>query len=107
MRARSEALASCKDKEKGGKKIEVCWFKRIDHGEALGKIIFEHWNQIETDKRIKKMFEDLSEWVSLNQVKATRLEASRKPYTFPIRRHQRSEPYPAHDGTAPFHSDPE
>ena len=38
------------------------WFKRIDHGEALGDVIFKYINQME-GKQLKGMLEGLSEWI--------------------------------------------
>ncbi len=38
------------------------WFKRIDHGEFLGSIIFNYFGEME-DKKIKKQLEDLSNWI--------------------------------------------
>jgi len=38
------------------------WFKRIDHGEFLGSIIFKHFEEM-NDKKIKKQIEDLSAWI--------------------------------------------
>ena len=41
---------------------EKDWFKRIDHGEFLGSIIFNYFGEME-DKKIKKQLEDLSSWI--------------------------------------------
>lgn len=38
------------------------WFKRIDHGKFLGKIIFKHFDYIK-DKTLGKRLEDLSNWI--------------------------------------------
>lgn len=38
------------------------WFKRIDRGEYLGEIIFKYFDQMD-DKHLKKMFENLSNWI--------------------------------------------
>jgi putative ATP-dependent endonuclease of the OLD family len=39
------------------------WFKRIDHGEALGNVIFQYFDGIDEEIHLKKMFTDLSTWV--------------------------------------------
>lgn len=39
------------------------WFKRIDHGEALGNVIFQYFDGIGEEIHLKKMFTDLSTWV--------------------------------------------
>jgi AAA15 family ATPase/GTPase len=39
------------------------WYKRIDHGEIIGKIIFDDFNNLGADKKIKQMFEQLSNWI--------------------------------------------
>jgi hypothetical protein len=38
------------------------WFKRIDRGEYLGEIIFKYFDQM-NGKHLKKMFENLSNWI--------------------------------------------
>jgi len=38
------------------------WFKRIDHGEFLGSIIFEFYDQMK-DKRLRGQIENLSNWI--------------------------------------------
>jgi len=38
------------------------WFKRIDHGETLGLIIFEYFEKLNT-KKIKIQLEKLSKWI--------------------------------------------
>ncbi len=39
------------------------WYKRIDHGEIIGKIIFDDFNNLDVDKKTKQMFEQLSSWI--------------------------------------------
>jgi hypothetical protein len=39
------------------------WFKRIDHGEELGNVIFEYFDEIGTEKHLRQMLVDLSAWV--------------------------------------------
>lgn len=39
------------------------WFKRIDHGEKLGDILFQYWDKMDDTKRTKRIFTELSEWV--------------------------------------------
>lgn len=38
------------------------WFKRIYHGESIGKIILEYLEQMET-KKLKTLLENLSKWI--------------------------------------------
>lgn len=38
------------------------WFKRIDHGEFLGSVIFKYFDQIK-DKRLGKTLQELSNWI--------------------------------------------
>lgn len=53
MRAAIAGASLVRDKE---------WFKRIDHGEYLGKIIFNHINDM-VDKKTKNQMESLSAWI--------------------------------------------
>lgn len=39
------------------------WFKRIDHGEALGEIIFKGLDAMDDTKRLKIMLTRLSDWI--------------------------------------------
>lgn len=39
------------------------WYKRIDHGIEIGKIIFDNFNELTDDKKIKQMFKELSNWI--------------------------------------------
>jgi putative ATP-dependent endonuclease of OLD family len=39
------------------------WFKRIDHGEALGGIIFKYFEVLPKEKRLKTMFDQLNNWI--------------------------------------------
>ncbi len=39
------------------------WFKRIDHGEMLGKIIFKYLDAMPDGLHLKKMFTELSNWI--------------------------------------------
>ncbi|MDA8214288.1 MAG: ATP-binding protein [Nitrospiraceae bacterium] len=38
------------------------WFKRIDHGEFLGSVIFKFFDQME-GKKLREQFESLSNWI--------------------------------------------
>lgn len=40
------------------------WYKRIDHGEAIGDIIFSNWSEIDISKRTKTIFLELSKWIN-------------------------------------------
>ena len=42
---------------------ETSWFKRIDHGEDLGAIIFSVYEQIAADSTLKKTLDAIIEWV--------------------------------------------
>ena len=39
------------------------WFKRIDHGEKMGDVIFNNFDVIGDDKRLKSMLTGLSDWI--------------------------------------------
>ena len=39
------------------------WFKRIDYGETLGKIIFKYFDEMADELHLKKMFTELSNWI--------------------------------------------
>lgn len=44
-------------KEKGG------WYKRIDHGIAIGKIISSSLEEIDGEKQLRKIFEEIDSWI--------------------------------------------
>jgi len=60
---RHKIIAAFKTKSDGssGKK----WFKAIHHGEALGEIVFKHFDEIEDDTRLKTILTSLSDWVDV------------------------------------------
>ena len=39
------------------------WYKRIDHAEKVGEIIFSDFDKLPADKKTKQMFEELSQWI--------------------------------------------
>lgn len=39
------------------------WYKRIDLGELLGNVVFEAWESIEANTKLKKVVDALSKWV--------------------------------------------
>lgn len=39
-------------------------YKRIDHGEAIGEIIFSNWPAIYKSKKTKTIFHELSKWIN-------------------------------------------
>lgn len=39
------------------------WFKRIDHGEYLGSVIFKYFDEMSDDVHLKKILTDLSNWI--------------------------------------------
>lgn len=62
------ALGECakvnyKTKEDGTIKEKGGWYKRIDHGIAIGGIILLSIDEIEKEKRLRKMFEDIDSWI--------------------------------------------
>lgn len=60
------SLLKPEDRKKIGgiaKKKKVEWYKRIDLGELLGDIIFDNWEQIEKGTTLRRVVEELSNWV--------------------------------------------
>jgi hypothetical protein len=39
------------------------WYKRIDHGLIIGKIVFDNFDKLAADKKTKQIFEELSNWI--------------------------------------------
>lgn len=39
------------------------WYKRIDHGMEIGKIAFSDFDNLADDKKIKQLFDELSNWI--------------------------------------------
>ena len=56
-------LVKKKELGKIAKKKNVEWYKRIDLGELLGNVIFENWEQIGTETKLKNVVEELTDWV--------------------------------------------
>ncbi len=58
---RNKIISEFKTKSDGssGKK----WFKAIHHGEALGVIVFRHFDEIEKNTRLKSILTGLSDWI--------------------------------------------
>lgn len=48
------AASTTKDKE---------WFKRLDHGEAMGQIIFQYMDVMDNENHLKQMLLQLSNWI--------------------------------------------
>ena len=48
------------------KKKGVEWYKRIGLGESLGNVVFENWDIIDTNSRLKKVVNDIINWVTKN-----------------------------------------
>ena len=42
------------------------WYKRIDKGELLGDVIFENWNSLPEECRLKQVLKSLSDWIDSN-----------------------------------------
>ena len=60
-KSRNKIISEFKPKGKGGSGKE--WFKPIHHGEALGDIIFRHFDEIDVNTRLKNILTDLSDWI--------------------------------------------
>lgn len=45
------------------KRKKVDWFKRIDLGERLGTVIFDHWDDVSDDSKLKESINKLIKWV--------------------------------------------
>lgn len=45
------------------KRKRVEWFKRIDLGELLGNVVFDNWESISAESKLKTTVEALSKWV--------------------------------------------
>jgi AAA15 family ATPase/GTPase len=39
------------------------WYKRTDHGMVIGEIVFSDFDKLTADKKIKKIFDELSNWI--------------------------------------------
>ena len=42
------------------------WFKRIDLGEMLGNVVFENWECVKSDAKLKTVVDALARWVTSN-----------------------------------------
>ena len=49
-------------KKENGKKVEG-WYKRIDHGEYIGKLWFESLSELE-EKKLKSQYDELVNWIN-------------------------------------------
>jgi len=58
---RNKIISEFKTKRNGssGKK----WFKAIHHGEALGDIVFRHFDEIDENTCLKNILTGLSDWI--------------------------------------------
>lgn len=45
------------------KKKKVEWYKRIDLGELLGNVLFDNWEHIGKETKLKSVVEEVSKWV--------------------------------------------
>lgn len=61
LELRKAIAAASQQKHKEKKK--KAWFKRIDHGGALGDIIFNCFDEMDNSNRLKIMFTKLSDWI--------------------------------------------
>ncbi len=48
------------------KKKGVEWFKRIDHGEALGNVIFENLSKLDENCKLKLVINEIINWITQN-----------------------------------------
>lgn len=48
------------------KKKKVEWYKRIDLGELMGDTIFDNWELIKIDSKLRMVVDDLTKWVVEN-----------------------------------------
>ena len=53
------------------KKRKVEWYKRIDLGELLGTVVFENWERIAAETKLKEVVNALSKWVIDNDRNGT------------------------------------
>lgn len=59
-----KAIASAsQQKHKKKEEKRKAWFKRIDHGEALGEVIFKCFDAMDNTKHLKVMLTNLSDWI--------------------------------------------
>jgi putative ATP-dependent endonuclease of the OLD family len=58
---RNKIIAIFKPTKKGTTKRD--WFKKIHHGEFLGKVIFQHFEELNEKSRLRKSLNDLSGWI--------------------------------------------
>lgn len=56
---------TAKSAKPGKSTNETSWFKRIDHGEDLGTIIFSAYEKIAADSTLRKTLNAIIEWVKL------------------------------------------
>ena len=48
------------------KKQGAEWFKRIDHGEALGNVIFENLSKLDENCKLKQVINEIIDWITQN-----------------------------------------
>ncbi len=58
---REKIIAVFKPTKKGTTKRD--WFKKIHHGEFLGTIIFQHFEELDKKSRLRKNLNDMSGWI--------------------------------------------
>jgi len=59
-----KAIASAsQQKHKEREEKRKAWFKRIDHGEALGEVLFKCFDAMDDSKHLKVMLTNLSNWI--------------------------------------------
>ncbi|MFT6031402.1 MAG: putative ATP-dependent endonuclease of OLD family [Oleiphilaceae bacterium] len=62
-RLRQAIAAASQQKHKEKKEKRKSWFKRIDHGEFLGEVIFKCFDTMDDAKHLKLMLTNLSSWI--------------------------------------------
>jgi putative ATP-dependent endonuclease of OLD family len=60
---RNAIAAASQQKHKTKLEKRKSWFKRMDHGEALGDVIFKCFDAMSDTKHLKVMFTELSDWI--------------------------------------------
>ena len=63
QRKRLGTIAKNNNKDK--QKRDTSWFKRIDHGVELGRVLFESYDEIDSKTQLRKTLDSLIEWVSV------------------------------------------
>lgn len=63
LELRKALAGASQDKHKAREEKRKGWFKRIDHGEKLGELVFRNIDEMDNEKRLKTMLSELSDWI--------------------------------------------